>query len=330
MSALVLAVSTTAHSTSMALFRGHERVREQHVELAELERRRGDQRGLRARSLRAFLDDAGIVRGGLAAVAVRGGMLRPVEGGTYHVTEALLRDADRPGACAAVNLGASLAQSIAAEWSCQAFVVDPESVDEREQIARLSQPGCPVAPRAPALSLRAIARRHARAVGRPVEELRLVAAHLGEDAAVCAHRRGRMIDVVLPWGQHACGPACAAAPADDVAPTGPSAAPPPAPDLGAALARAERGDSRAIVSLQAAAYAIAMAVGQLATVLEGDVDAVLVSGQLASVGPIVAELCRRVEWIAPVFLYRESDDLLALAEGAMRALTGEEPAKRYG
>lgn len=319
MSALVLAVSPVANATAMALFRGHEPVRALVVPHADLERsRRPDQRGVRARAIRAFLDSAGVVHGGLAAVAVRGGVLRPVEGGTYAVTEALLRDAHGSSATLPGNLGAALAHAIAAEWSCQAFVVDPESVDEREEIARLAQPGCVDAPRSPALAMRAVARRHARTVNRKVEELRLVAAHLGPEVALCAHRGGRMIDVVLPWHRgHSCGHVCPAT-AEGL------------PDLASALARAERGDSRSILTLQAAAYRIAKAVGQLATVLEGEVDAVLVTGALASAGPVVGEICRRVEWIAPVFLYREDDELLALAEGAMRVLTGEEPAKRYG
>ena len=329
MSALVLAVSPVVNATAIALFRGHESVRSTVVRHTDLERSRWpDQRGVRARAIRTFLDDAGIVRGGLAAVAVRGGVLRPVEGGTYPVTEALLRDADRVGGAAVPgNLGASLAHAIAAEWSCQAFVVDPESVDERESIARLSQPCSGDGLRAPALAMRALARRHARTVNRRVEELRLVAAHLGSEVALCAHCGGRMVDVVLPWRRnlacgHACGHACAT-PAD----AGHAAE--KLSDLASALARAERGDSGSIVTLQAAAYRIAKTVGELATVLEGQVDAVLVTGALASVGPVVGEICRRVEWIAPVFLYRDEDELLALAEGAMRVLTGEEPAKRY-
>jgi butyrate kinase len=166
-----------------------------------------------------------------------------------------------------------------------------------------------------------VARRHARATRHPIQELRLVSIHLAPDVALGAHRGGRLVDVLFPWERcHACGHACAAPPAAGAG---------PADDLAAALARAERGDSGSLRALQAAAYRIARAVGELATALEGDVDGVLVAGALASAAPIVGELCRRVEWIAPVYLYREDDELLALAEGAMRALSGEEPAKRY-
>jgi butyrate kinase len=318
MSALVLALSPTADATAMALFRGDEPIRSHVAPHPDLARGRWvDQRGVRARAVRAFLEAAGIVRGGLAAIAVRGGVLRPVEGGTYRVTHELLRDADRIGAGLPASVGATLANTIAAEWCCQAFVVDPESVDEREAIARLAQPWSGAPPRVPALAMRAVARRHARAVRRAVDELRLVSIHLAPDVALGAHRGGKLVDVVLPWERrHACGHVCGADPS-------------PLAGLPDVLTRAEAGDGGALLALQAAAYRIAKSVGELATALEGEVDAVLVAGALAAAGPLVTELCRRVEWIAPVFLYRHDDELLALAEGAMRALTGEEPAKKY-
>jgi butyrate kinase len=335
MSALVLAVAPTANATRMALFRGFEPLRahtETHSEL-ELQSRRVDQRGLRARIVRTFLETAGVQRGGLAAVVGHGGVLRPVEGGTYEVSPALLRDAERAAAEHPANVGASVVHAIAAEWGCPAFVVDPDSVDERETIARLAQPCDVVALQAPALAMRAAARRHARAVNRPFEALRVVVAHLGASVSLCAQRAGRMVDVVDLWERPAaCGRLCGAVPETALADLGdrePRPAPRGAPDLVEALARAERGDTRAAIVLQTAGYRIAKAVGELATVLEGEVDAVLLTGGLAGAGPIVADVCRRVEWIAPVFLYRDQSELLALAEGALRVLTGEEPAKRY-
>jgi butyrate kinase len=341
-SALVLALSPGPETTEMALFRGLEPLRKHAAEHgAELRARRVDQRGLRARAVRSFLEDAGVARGGLAAVVGRGGLLRPLEGGTYAICEHLLRDAERTSATVPAdpaNLGALLAHTIAAEWGCPAFVVDPDSVDERETLARLAQPCTVEPPRAHALAMRAAARRHARAVRRPIESMRLAVVHLGSGASICAHRGGRMVEVIALWGEtpwcpRGCGtiPTTALADLDELGHrvTPPVAAPLTAATLADALARAERGDSRATLTLQAGAYRIARAVGEIAAVLEGEVDAVLLTGPLAGAGPIVAEVCRQVEWIAPVFLYREEDDLRALAEGALRVLLGEEPAKRY-
>jgi butyrate kinase len=313
----------------MALFRGDEPLRVHAAPHAgELAGRRSAPRGVRFRAVREFLAQAGIARGALAAVVVRGGRLRPVEGGTYHVCDELLRDAERAGEADPANAGAPLASMVAAEWGCPAYVVDPESVDERETLARVANGACTATPHVPALAMRSAAHRHARSVNRPIEALRLVVAHLGRRPSLCAQRGGRMIDVLDPWGRPSdCRNRCGSIPETalaDLAPTGE-----PRMELPDALARAERGDSRAALVLQAAAYRIARGVGELATVLEGDVDAVLLTGDLAASGPIVSEVCRRVEWIAPVFLYRGEDELVAIAAGALRVLSGEEPAKRY-
>jgi butyrate kinase len=331
MTALVLALNPAADATSMALFRGDEPVRAHAAaHAAELGGRRSAPRGARFRAVREFLAGAGIGRGALAAVVVRGGRLRPVEGGTYHVCEELLRDSERAGDLDPANAGPPLASMIAAEWGCPAYVVDPESVDERETLARVANGACTASPRVPALAMRSAAHRHARSVNRPIESLRLVVAHLGRRPSLCAQRGGRMIDVLDPWGRPSdCRNACGSIPETALADLSPAQGGEPRMELPEALVRAERGDSRAALVLQAAAYRIARGVGELATVLEGDVDAVLLTGDLAASGPIVSEVCRRVEWIAPVFLYRGEDELVAIAAGALRVLTGEEPAKRY-
>jgi butyrate kinase len=331
MTALVLALNPAADATAMALFRGDEAVRVHaapHGE--ELAGRRTAPRGLRFRAVREFLAQAGIARGALAAVVVRGGRLRPLEGGTYHVCDELLRDAERAGEQDPTNAGPPLASLVAAEWGCPAYVVDPESVDERDTLARVANGACASIPRVPALAMRSAAHRHARSVNRPIESLRLVVAHLGQRPSLCAQRGGRMIDVLDPWGRPSdCRNRCGAVPETALADLSPPNGEPPRMELPEALARAERGDSRAALVLQAAAYRIARGVGELATVLEGDVDAVLLTGDLAASGPIVSEVCRRVEWIAPVFLYRGEDELVAIAASALRVLSGEEPAKRY-
>jgi butyrate kinase len=99
-------------------------------------------------------------------------------------------------------------------------------------------------------------------------------------------------------------------------------------DVREAAERAER-DGKAMMVLDAMAYQIAKAVGQLAAALGGEVDAVLLTGRAAHATALVNGVCRRVEWIAPVFVYPGEDELSALAQAAWRVLTGEEAAKRY-
>jgi butyrate kinase len=348
---LVLAVNPGVATTGVGLFRGADAVAE-HVErhpdgLGAL--RPQDQLQARARMVRAFLDHAGVTRESLAAVVGRGGLLRPVESGTYLVDEVMLRDAERAerGEVAA-NLGAPLAKAIADDHRCPAYVVDPISVDELDPVARFSgMAGITRQSLCHALPMRAVARRHADAVQRPLDQLRLVVAHLATTVSLCALREGRLVDVVNPTDEGPfAGESCGALPASVV--LGMCFAPGATPEgvrrklfgqgglvsyLGTSDARegAERAerDGKAMMVLEAMAYQIAKSVGQMAAALGGEVDAVLLTGRAAHATALVNGICRRVEWIAPVFVYPGDDELSALAQAAWRVLSGEEAAKRY-
>jgi butyrate kinase len=94
-------------------------------------------------------------------------------------------------------------------------------------------------------------------------------------------------------------------------------------------ARAAAGDERAALLLEAMAYQVAKAAGGLAAALEGRVDAVLLTGGLAHLEPFLERVRRRVAFIAPVVVLPGEDELLALAEGALRVLRGDEAARPY-
>ncbi len=351
---LVLAVNPGAGSTKLGLFRGGARVTEhseRHDE-RELERfaRVADQLPSRAQSVRSFLERERVERGGLGAVVGRGGLFKPLRSGTYLVDEAMLHDAReaRRGEHAS-NLGAPIAKAIADEHGCPAFIVDPVSVDELEPVARFSGlAGVERKSLCHALNMKAVARRHAASCGRPLEALRLVVAHLGTGTSLSAQRDGRLVDVVNPQDEgpfsgDRCGgvPAtalidlCFAAGAEKAAVrkrlfgNGGLCSYLGTRDVREAADRAGRGDAQAGLVLDAMAYQVAKAIGELAAALEGKVDAVLLTGGAAHGAALVGGIRRRVEWIAPVFVYPGEDELLALAEGAQRVLSGEERAKTY-
>ena len=304
---LVLAIDPAPRSTALGLFQGEALVadhRERHPELESgAFQRLTDQVPLRSRAVRTFLDRTRVGRGELAAVVGRGGLLRPVESGTYLVDADLLRDAEQGlrGEHPA-NLGAPLARVVADDHGCPAFVVDPLSLDELDEVARLAARAEAPRPLAShALLLRAVARRHATAVERELAELRLVVAHLGDETSVCVLREGRFADV-------------AQLELDEASETG---------------LRAEAGDVHAMLALDAMAYQAARVIGGLACSLAGEVDAVLLAGSAAGATGLVNGICRRVEWVAPVFVYPGDAELAALAAGAWRVLRGEEQAKPY-
>ncbi len=349
---LILAVNPGSSSTKLGLFRGHLAVA-QHVERhhdAPNPERIVEALPARAKLVRAFLDHSGVARTELAAVVGRGGALRPLESGTYVIDEVMLRDVERAERDNPANLGVPLAKTIADDHGCPAFVVDPSSVDELDPVARYS--GLAGVTRrccCDALNMRAVARRHAAAVQRPVGELRLVVAHLGAGTSLGAMRDGRLVEVVNrgaegPFSTDACGEipidaiidmcfapgATADAVRRRVLQEGGLYSYVGTRDLEEVAQRAERGEGKTLVLLDAMAYQIAKCIGELAVALGGEVDAVLLTGGAAHATAVVNGICRRVEWIAPVFVYPGDDELHALAEGALRVLSGEESPKRYG
>ncbi|HAA64004.1 MAG TPA: butyrate kinase, partial [Thermoanaerobacter sp.] len=53
------------------------------------------------------------------------------------------------------------------------------------------------------------------------------------------------------------------------------------------------------------------------------------TGGIAYNEDFVKRISERVKFIAPVYVYPGEDEMLALAQGAYRVLSGEEKAKMY-
>ena len=282
------------------------------------------------------------------AVAGRGGMLPPMECGTYLVDDAMVAElrAARRGEHAS-NLGAVLALRFAKAAGVNAYIVDPVTVEEWQPCARLS--GSPLVERSfigHALNTRAVAKRYARGLGRSYASLRLIVIHMGSGITVSAHREGRMIDSNSieegPFGPDRTGSlpvraliklCCSGAMSEKeldrhVFGDGGMFAYLGTRDLIEVERRMDTGDQEAAAVFEATIYQIGKEAGAMAAVLAGKVDAVLVTGGMAHSERAVERLCGYVEWIAPVKIYPGEDELRALAEGVFRVLDGEEEAKR--
>lgn len=282
----------------------------------------------------------------------RGGLLRPIEGGTYRVNDDMIADlvSEKYGAHAC-NLGAVLARRLAAEaGGKEAFIVDPVVVDEMIPEARLS--GLPEIERRSifhALNQKAIARRTAAEMGRPYEDVNLIVAHMGGGISVGAHLKGRVIDVnnaldgegpfsperagALPAGELARLAFSGSFTFDELMKKlvgqGGMMAHLGTSDLRDVQQRVDEGDEKARLVLEAMAYQVAREIGAKAAVLSGQVDAVALTGGLAYGEHFVGLVRRRVEFIAPVRVYPGEDEMKALAEGALRVMRGEEEARQY-
>ena len=350
----VLAINPGSTSTKFGVYAqaGAELVRTLRHGDEELARFRGQPMlarcGYRTGLVENALREAGYTPDAFCAVAGRGGLLPPMECGTYLVDDALLQELRlaRRGEHAS-NLGAAMALHFAQAAGVNAYVVDPVSVDEWQPCARFS--GSPLIERvciAHALNIKAVARRFARERGRAYESLRLIVAHLGGGNTISAHLGGKTVDSSAyedgPFGIDRSGSLpvrqlvqlcfsgkyteaeldCA------VFGGGGLFAYLGTRDLSEVERRIDAGDTRARAVFDAMIYQIAKEAGAMAVVLHGKVDAVLLTGGMAHSEPLVRQLSGYLDWIAPIAVYPGEDELQALADGVFRVLNGEEQAKR--
>ena len=304
--------------------------------------------GYRAGVIEKALTAAGYDPKQFAAIGGRGGFLPPIACGTYLVDDAIVEElrAARRGEHAS-NLGAVLALRFAQAAGVNAYIVDPVTVDEWQNCARIS--GTPLIERwcvGHALNIKAVARRFARESGRAYGDLRLIVVHMGSGITASAHRDGKMIDNNTPeegpFGPDRTGSLpvreliklCMNGDHTErqldrmVFGEGGLFAYLGTRDLKEVERRVDTGDARAAAVYEAMIYQVAKETGAMAAVLEGRVDGVLLTGGMAHSERMVGKLRKYIEWIAPIGVYPGEDELQALAEGVFRVLNGEEPAKR--
>ncbi|MCF7936622.1 MAG: butyrate kinase [Synergistales bacterium] len=354
MSRTVLAINPGSTSTKIALFDGErelwrESLSHEADELAAFGSVAG-QYGMRLQTVKDVLREKETALGDLDAVVGRGGIVDPIPGGTYRVTPTLLEHLRRGKPWEhASNLGGIIADALAGEAEALAYIVDPVAVDEMDDVARFT--GLPELPKRSlvhALNVKATVRMAARDLGRSWDELSVIVAHLGGGFSICAHRWGRIVDVnnaneFGPFAPERAG----GVPAGDLARLcysghheagdlrrrlvgngglrgylGTS-------DMRTVRERVEAGDEEAERIYDAMAYQVAKEIGACAASLAGEAEAILMTGGVAHDNDFVELVQRQVQWIAPVLRYPGEDEMLALAEGALRVLDGEEPPKRY-
>jgi butyrate kinase len=355
----VLAINPGTTSTKFGIFTraGEEMSRNIHHGDDEIERFRGrpmlDRLEYRAGKIAEALEGAGYTEGGRGderwvGVAGRGGLLPPMECGTYLIDDRMVEELRRAvrGEHAS-NLAAVLALRFAKAAGVNAYIVDPVTVDEWQPCARFS--GSPLVKRSVighALNTKAVARRYARERGRRYEELRLIVVHMGSGITVSAHREGRMIDSNSieegPFGPDRTGSLpvrelirlCFAGTMTQkevdrhVFGDGGLFAYLGTRDLIEVERRMDANDAEAAAVFEAMIYQIGKETGAMAAILEGKLDAVLLTGGMAQSERVIKRLRGYIEWIAPVAVYPGEDELRALAEGVFRVLDGEEEERR--
>ncbi|WP_026508094.1 butyrate kinase [Butyrivibrio sp. MC2013] len=310
-----------------------------------------DQKDFRRDIILDFLKKQNIDVNSFNVIVGRGGLLKPIQGGTYEVTDAVIEDLKKgvQGQHAS-NLGGILAREIADQIGVKAYIVDPVVVDELCDEARIS--GIPEINRISIfhpLNQKAVARRYAQSVGKKYEDLNLIVAHLGGGVSVGAHEKGRIIDVYGAFeGDGAFSPERAGAvPVGGLirlcysgkytekemlkkaTGNGGFNAYLGTNDARDVIKRADEGDEKAKLVLDAFIFQVSKNIGAMGAVLKGKVDQIIITGGIAYNERITGAMKERVSHIADVTVYPGEDELLALAQGAIRVLNGEEEPKVY-
>lgn len=351
----ILVINPGNMSTHIALFEDDYRIKEEKVEhskeeLSRFSYKAVDQVGFRINVINLILKKWKITE--LDAVIGRGGLFKPLESGTYEVNDKMVEDIEKGNMSGEhiSNIGALLAIDVASRFGVPAYIADPVSVDEFEPLARVS--GIPQIPRDAlqhTLNIKSVMRRYTVETGKKPEELNLVVAHLGSGISICPIKKGKIVDANNAIQEGPFSPQRSGGlPVNhliDLCFSGKYTQPEikklvvgnggltaylGTGNLKEIVANIEKeNDMNAKFYLEAMAYQIAKEIGAMATVIKGEVEAIIITGNAAYVKMLVDWIKERVKFIAPVLVFAGADEMYALAENALRVLTGKESAKIY-
>ncbi len=355
MEMLILTINPGSTTTKLGLYNRTTEIKKINIDhdIKELKKfdQICDQLEFRYNYILEFLQKEGIEIKNIAAIVGRGGLLRPIDGGTYRVNEKMKKDLkEAKRGEHASNLGGLLADLLAKKADCPAFIVDPVVVDEMQEIAKIS--GIPELRRKSilhALNQKAVARKYAEIVKKDYENINLIVAHLGGGISVGAHKQGEIIDVNNalsgdgPFSPNRSG----GVPSYDLLEMcfsgdyekdelekkligkGGVVSYLDTSNMIEVENRIDNGDEKAQLIFEAMAYQVAKEIGSMSAVLSGDCEVIILTGGIAYSDRFVHLIENRVRHFAPVKVFAGEEELEALAAGAYRVLSGIEKAKNY-
>lgn len=350
----ILTINPGSTSTKIALFEGSNLVFEEVLrhpaeELAQFPNW-ADQYGYRKDAIVRFLDEKNINIKDLDGISARGGIIGPLKSGTYAIDENLVKELSRDIAHPA-NLAGIISRELCETNKIPGFIVDPVSVDEMSDLAKVTGiPGIKRQSKFHALNQKAIARRVAKEKNKKYEDVNFIVVHIGGGISIGAHEKGQVVDVnnVIDGDGPLCPNRAGSIPTGSLIELcfsgkytqdelikyvsskaglwdylGTS-------DVRDVQDMIEQGNKEAELLYNAMAYQICKSVGAMATVLKGQVDGIVITGGVAYSKQFVRLLKERIDFIGEVIVAPGEDEMLALAEGAIRVLSGEEEAKYFG
>lgn len=350
----ILVINPGSTSTKVAIFQGLKCVISNSISYSTEDMAKYDsilaQKDMRVKSVEDWLKASSYSLSDFDAISARGGLLKPMPGGTYRITEAMVNDLSIgiQGQHAS-NLGGIIAYEMAKREDIPSFIVDPVAVDEISDVARIS--GLPEIKRKSlvhALNIKAVVRKVCQKRGLDYLNSSFVVAHMGGGISISPVRNGRILDCNNaneegPFspertGSLPVGPLVKMAYSGKytydemkkkITREGGLVAYLGTNDLREAQRRIDSGDKKAEFIVRAMAYQQSKEIGAMATVLGGRVDAVILTGGMAYCNLVTDYISEAVSFIAPVEIYAGEDEMMSLAQGALRVLSGNEEEKIY-
>lgn len=351
---MILVINPGSTSTKIAVFKNKNKILEESIKHSEIDlstyQRVADQFEFRRDIVKQVLWEQKIDLNELQAIAARGGLLKPMPGGTYLVTEAMCEELLNAANEHASNLGALIGYNLAKELGIPAYIVDPVVVDEMTPLAKLS--GLKGYDRRSIwhpLNQKAVARKLASLLGKEYQEINCIIAHLGGGVTVGAHQNGKTVDVNNglmgegPYSPERTGGLPNEVLLKMVFEEGKSRSEIEKSLVGqggcvsylntndarVAEQMAET-DGKARLIYEGMAYQISKEIASLAAVFHGQVDAIALTGGMAYSRMLTSWIKERVSFIAPVYLFPGEEEMEALCDGVERVLAGKEEARIYG
>ncbi|MGL4606566.1 MAG: butyrate kinase [Eubacteriaceae bacterium] len=350
----ILAINPGSTSTKIEVFQGKKTILKENIfhkkeELLELEAINA-QLDYRYQEIKKQLDKNSLKGDEFMAVVGRGGLLRPIASGTYLVNEKMLNDLkNHYGGEHASNLGGQLAKIFGESFKVPSYIVDPVSVDEFSDLARIS--GLPELTRISlvhALNIRGVAHRIAKEKGIKFDELNAVVAHLGGGFSIAPLKGGKIVDVNNAYDNGPFSPERAGTlPAlqlvklafsgkytfeemkNKMTRRGGLVAYLDTNNVIEVEKRIDEGDAFAKEIYDAMIYQIAKEIGGMATVLKGNLEMVILTGGLAYSETLIREIKSYIGYLGEVVVSPGEDEMASLRDGVLRIINGEERVKTY-
>lgn len=351
----LLVINIGASSTKLAIYNGEQEVKIETIRHPSEELGKIDglwaQLNYRRNVVLNFLRDNNIVIADLAAIVSRGPVVKPLESGTYIINEDMLEDA-KSGKYGMhpCGLGCQIAYDLASEHNIPAFTVDPPCVDEMIDVARLT--GLPQIERVSffqALNHKAKGREYAEKIGSSYEKLHLVITHLGSGISVASHKLGKVIDVTnglhgdSPFGFDRVGTLPAKAWAEYCIKNNLTLDELKSIINGGGGTQAhlktntaieiekmiDNGDEYAELIFRTMAFQVAKGIGAAAAALGQRPDGIIITGGLAHSKRFIDNVKPMVEWMGPLYINPDDNEVHSLALGAVRALRKPQIIKQY-